>query len=178
MRDRRRRDMFEDIFEEMFEDMNEMLGNVLNSRLEAGESANGEPMVWGFSMTQRGDGPPEIREFGNVDLRPAFGLPDEMEAHLQQIEVGMRKPLIDIMEAEDSLHVVVEMPGVSKKDITLDSNGTTLDIKALTEDRKYSEHVELPAKVLPDSAEATYKNGVLEVIFQYDKSDKRSIKLR
>ncbi len=173
MRDRRRRDMFEDIFEEI----DEMLGNMLNSRLEAGEGANGEPMVWGFSMTQRGDEPPEIREFGNVDLRSATGLPDELAAYSQQMEGGMRKPLIDIMEAEDSLHVVVEMPGVSREDITLDSNGTTLDIRALTEDRKYSEHVELPAKVLPDSAEATYKNGVLEVIFQYDKSDNRSIKV-
>ena len=173
MRDRRRRDMFED----MFEEIDEMLGNMLNSRLEAGEGANGEPMVWGFSMTQIGDEPPEIRELGNVDLRSAAGLPDELAAYSQQMEGSMRKPLIDIMEAEDSLHVVVEMPGVSKKDITLDSNGNTLDIRALTEDRKYSEHVELPAKVLPDSAEATYKNGVLEVVFQYDKSDKRSIKV-
>ncbi|MBW6516989.1 MAG: Hsp20/alpha crystallin family protein [ANME-2 cluster archaeon] len=177
MRNRRRRDMYEDIFEDMFEEMNEVIVNMLNSRLDAGESANGEPMVWGFSMTQRGDGPPEIREFGNVDLRSAFGLPEEAVVRPQQIEEGIRKPLIDIMEAEESLHVVVEMPGVSKEDITLDSNGTTLDIKALTEDRKYFEHVELPAKVVPDSAEATYKNGVLEVIFQYDRSDKKSIKV-
>ena len=177
MWNKRRRDMFEDVFENMFEEMNEMLGNMLNSRLEADEGADGEPMVWGFSMTQKGNEPPEIKEFGNVDLRPVAGLPDEMAAHPQQIEGAMRKPLIDIMEAEDSLHVVVEMPGVSREDITLDSNGTTLDIKALTEDRKYSEHVELPAKVLPDSAKATYKNGVLEVIFQYDKSDKQSIKV-
>ncbi|MCL7413383.1 MAG: Hsp20/alpha crystallin family protein [ANME-2 cluster archaeon] len=171
MWNRRRMDMFED----MFEEINEMLGNMINSRLEAEEDAHVEPMVWGFSMTQRGDEPPEIREFGNVALRPVFA--GEMTDLPQRIEDKRRKLLIDIMEAEESLHVVVEMPGVSREDITLQSNGTSLDIKAMTEDRKYSEHVELPARVLPDSAEATYKNGVLEVIFQYDMSDTRSIKV-
>ncbi|HUV84011.1 MAG TPA: Hsp20/alpha crystallin family protein, partial [archaeon] len=62
-------------------------------------------------------------------------------------------------------------------DINLDSNGIILDIKVFSEDRKYSEHVELSARVLPDSAKAIYNNGVLEVIFQYDTSDKKSIKL-
>lgn len=162
------------MFEDMFEEISEMLENMMNSRLEGNEGAHVEPMVWGFSMTRRGDGPPEIREFGNVPLRPVFA--DGMADH-PQIEDDGRKPLIDIMEAEESLHVVIEMPGVSREDITLQSNGISLDIKAVTEDRKYSEHVELPARVLPDSAEATYKNGVLEVIFQYDSSDKRSIKV-
>jgi HSP20 family molecular chaperone IbpA len=37
--------------------------------------------------------------------------------------------------------------------------------------------VELPARVLADSAKATYKNGVLEVVFKYDRSDKKSIKV-
>ena len=35
--------------------------------------------------------------------------------------------------------------------------------------------VELPAMLLADSAKATYKNGVLEVVFEYDRSDKKSI---
>ncbi|MDF1557671.1 MAG: Hsp20/alpha crystallin family protein [ANME-2 cluster archaeon] len=170
---RRKRDMFED----MFEEMEKMIGSMLNSSLEAGPGANGEPLVWGFSVTQRGDESPEIREFGNLDLRPALGLPDEAAVHPQQLDGSMRKPFIDILEGEDVLIVVVEMPGVSKKDIALDCNGTTLDIKALTEDRTYSEHVELPARVLPDSAKATYQNGVLELIFQYDRSDKHSIKI-
>ena len=128
--------------------------------------------MWGFSITQIGDQPPEIHEFGKMNLKDSRFI----EAGVQG-ESGTRKPLIDIMEAEETLHVVVEMPGVGKENIILDSNGTTLDIKASSEDRKYSEHVELPARVLPDSAKATYNNGVLEVVFQYDGLNKKSIKL-
>jgi len=154
--------------DEIFEEMNEIIQGMLDSRI----IPDGRPHVWGFSMTQIGDQPPEIQEFGNMNLKH----PGVIEADLSD-KYGARKPLIDIMEAEDKLLVVVEMPGINKEDINLDSNGTTLDIKASSEDRKYSEHVELPARVLPDSAKATYNNGVLEVIFQYDKSDKKSIKL-
>ena len=55
--------------------------------------------------------------------------------------------------------------------------GDILNIKALSDDRKYSEQIELPAKVLPDPIKATYKNGVLEVIFVYDQSNRKSIKI-
>ena len=154
--------------DEIFEEMNEIIQGMLDSRI----IPDGKPHVWGFSMTQIGDQPPEIHEFGKMNLKDSRFI----EADIQG-ESGTRKPLIDIMEAEDTLHVVVEMPGVGKENIILDSNGTTLDIKASSEDRKYSEHVELPARVLPDSAKATYNNGVLEVVFQYDGLNKKSIKL-
>jgi len=71
----------------------------------------------------------------------------------------------------------VEMPGITREDVSLEISGTVLNIKARNGDRKYSEHVELPARVLADSAKATYMNGVLEVVFEYDRSDKKSIKV-
>ena len=154
--------------DEIFEEMNEIIQGMLDSRI----IPDGKPHVWGFSMTQIGDQPPEIQEFGNMSQNN----PGVIEADLSD-KSGARKTFIDILEAEDKIHVVVEMPGVNKEDISLDSNGTSLDIKASSEDRKYSEHVELPARVLPDSAKATYNNGVLEVVFQYDGLNKKSIKL-
>jgi HSP20 family protein len=68
------------------------------------------------------------------------------------------------------------MPGITKEDVSLEISGTVLNITAHG-DRKYSERVELPARVVADSAKATYKNGVLEVVFKYDRSDKKSIKV-
>lgn len=155
--------------DEIFEEMNEIIKGMLDSRIVPDGKT---PLVWGFSMTQMGDQPPVIQEFGNMNQNN----PGNIEPDLNY-KSGARKPLIDILESEDKLHVVVEMPGVNKEDISLDSNGTSLNIKAFGEDRKYSEHVELPARVLQESAKATYNNGVLEVIFLYDTSDKKSIKL-
>ena len=173
MWNRRRKDIFEDIFE----DMDDIIRGMLESRIDTEET--GEPLVWGYSMTQHGNEPPEIREFGNVSLRDKmFSGPGlEQQGGAARVEAGVRKPLVDIMEAEDSLHVVVEMPGITKEDVSLEISGTVLNIKAKNGDRKYSERVELPARVVADSAKATYKNGVLEVVFKYDRSDKKSIKV-
>ncbi len=172
MWNRRRKDIFEDIFG----DVDEMIKRMFESRIDTEET--GEPLVWGYSMTQHGNEPPEIREFGNVSLRDElFSGPGlEHQGGAAHVEAGVRKPLVDIMEAEDSLHVVVEMPGITKEDVSLEISGTVLNIKAHG-DRKYSERVELPARVVADSAKATYKNGVLEVVFKYDRSDKKSIKV-
>ena len=151
MWNRRRKDIFEDIFE----DIDEMIRSMFESRIDNEEM--GEPLVWGYSMTQHGNEPPEIREFGNVSMRDEMfaGLGLEHQGGGAHVEPGVRKPLVDIMEAEDSLHVVVEMPGIAREDVSLEISGTVLNIKARNGDRKYSEHVELPARVLADSAKAT-----------------------
>ena len=70
-----------------------------------------------------------------------------------------------------------EPPGIAREDISLEISGTMLNIKAGNGDRKYSERVELPARVLADLAKTTYKNGVPELVFKYDRSDKKSIKV-
>ncbi len=85
--------------------------------------------------------------------------------------------MVDILQADDTLHVIIEMPGINKQDIKIDLVGDILNIKALSDDRKYSEQIELPARVLSDPVKATYKNGVLEVIFMYDQSNRKSIKI-
>lgn len=170
MENKRRKDMMDDIFEELNNIIRSMFGTIPNPQI------TGEPHVWGFSMTQKGNEPPVIKEFGNMDIKNGkfmFSTPENQPG--THMESGTRKPLVDVMEDKDTLHVIVEMPGVNKEDIKLDCNGITLDIRAQNIDRKYYEHVELPARVLPDSANATYKNGVLEVIFSYDNSNKKSI---
>jgi HSP20 family protein len=93
-----------------------------------------------------------MREFGNIQ---PFGRSVKMEDE--------RKPLIDVMETTEEVHVIAEMPGVDRTDVQLDTTESRLDIKAQNEFRKYSESVELPVKVDPHSAKATYRNGVLEV---------------
>jgi HSP20 family protein len=67
------------------------------------------------------------------------------------------------METKDEVHVIAEMPGVDRTDVQLETTESRLDITAQNESRKYSESVELPVKVDPHSAKATYRNGVLEV---------------
>ena len=168
-RDNRRGNFFDEMFgtdpvrgmEEIFNRLNRVMGMSL-------ENLGQHPLIYGFSVTHRQGGEsPEIREFGNI---PTF----------EQIESGdrcyldTRKPLIDILETEDKVHMTAEIPGIEKENILLNATDLILDIETIDGNPKYSERVEMPVKVDPQSAKATYKNGVLEVTFKRLESSSRT----
>ncbi len=152
----RRRNPF-DIFGDFDEMFNEMMREFEN--MEPGEHMTG-PFFYGFSINQRPGEEPEVREFGNI--RPEGG----------RIEIGERKPLVDVFDTEKTVQIVAEMPGIEKQDVELSAEGRELEIKASRGDRKYHEFVELPADVDVDSAKASYKNGVLDITLNKVESKK------
>jgi HSP20 family protein len=126
-----------------------------------------KPIVRGFSIRIGPDGKPEIREFGTKPTIREEGIEE-------------RKPLIDVMETDEEVHVIAEMPGVNKEDIDVNASETSVEIKAEGENRKYFETVDLPCEVIPESAKARYNNGVLEIIFKKKhpkKEEKKKIKV-
>ncbi|WP_292376970.1 archaeal heat shock protein Hsp20 [Methanosarcina sp. UBA411] len=168
-RDRKtRRDFFDEVFgidpigdvDEMFERLSKAMGM-------SAENFGQSPFIYGFSLTQRPGEEPEIREFGNI---PTF----EQTTTGEKSYLDIRKPLIDILEAEDTIHVIAEIPGIEKENIRLNATDLMLDIETIHGNPKYSERVELPVKVDPQSAKATYKNGVLEVTFKRLESSSRT----
>ena len=172
MTDRDKRNIMDDIFKEM----TEMIEDLIESGFNPDTQGRDKPLVWGISMAQRGNEPPRIREFGNMNMKEFMGSMGEPQPDIR-IEPGAKKSMVDILQADDTLHVIIEMPGINKQDIMIDLVGDILNIKALSDERKFSEQIELPAKVLSDPIKATYKNGVLEVIFMYDRSNRKSIKI-
>jgi HSP20 family protein len=114
------------------------------------------PFVYGYSVTIGPDGKPVVREFGNVQ-KGRFGQPEVKEE---------REPLVDVISTDGEIKVVVEIPGVEKKDIKLHGTEDALTISVDTEERKYFKEVQLPEKVNPKTATSNYKNGVLEVTLQ------------
>jgi len=114
------------------------------------------PFIYGYSVTIGPDGKPQIREFGNV--KPEVGL------RRPKINIREeREPLVDVMETDEEVKVVAELPGVEKEDIKLYGTEDTLTISVDTPERKYYKKVELPSKVDTKKTKASYKNGVLEV---------------
>ncbi len=110
------------------------------------------PFVHGYTMRIGPDGKPEIREFGNV--KPSLEGPKVKEE---------REPLVDVLETNGEVQVVVEVPGVDKKDIQLHGTDESLTISVDNPQYKYFKEVKLPAKVDVKSAKSVYKNGVLEI---------------
>jgi HSP20 family protein len=154
-------DEMDNIMEEMFkETFREMPKDLIRERKLPGGGTVKEvgPFVYGYSVTMGPDGKPVVREFGNV--KPSLRAGPRGAPKLEVKEE--REPLVDVIVNND-VKVVAELPGVDKKDIKLDASDRTLTISVSTEEHKYYKKIDLPTDIDPDSAKASYKNGVLEV---------------
>jgi HSP20 family protein len=169
-RDRKiKRNFFDEIFgSDPLEDMEEMFERISKAIGVDMEHFENRPFVYGFSMIQRPGEKPEIREFGNVPIFEQIESEEGQQVRDEETKpyLDMRKPLIDVLETEETVHVIAEMPGIEKESIRLNATDLILDIETVNGNPKYSERVELPVKVDPQGAKATYKNGVLEVTFK------------
>jgi HSP20 family protein len=90
-------------------------------------------------------------------------------------------PAVDVSETADNITIKAEIPGMEAKDIEISMVGDTLTIKGEKKTEReekdenyhlversygfFSRAMKLPALVDPDKVEATYKNGVLTVVF-------------
>jgi HSP20 family protein len=123
------------------------------------------PFVYGYSVTVGPDGKPKVREFGNFKAETRLGKP-----HIDVKE--KREPLADVIPGDDEIRVIVELPGVEKKDIKLSGTEDKLTISVDTPERKYFKEVELPARVETKKATSKYKNGVLDITVPKKKEEK------
>lgn len=117
------------------------------------------PIVYGYSVKIGPDGKPEVRKFGNVG-----SIPNLLGGGLSVKEE--REPLVDVIRGKDELRVVAEVPGVSKENLRLTADESSVTIESMTGEPRYQKRVELPDAVNPKTAKSTYKNGILEVSFK------------
>ncbi|MBC7218723.1 MAG: Hsp20/alpha crystallin family protein [Hadesarchaea archaeon] len=128
------------------------------------------------------------RMFGNLLSRPSFITPMSLTG------MGWREPLIDLFEDEDSVTLRAELPGVNKEDIKLNVTDDSLEIKVQRKketrtetatgqrmERNYEgfyRYLQLPCKVIPEKATATYNNGILEVKIPKVEKTKRGVEVK
>ncbi len=110
---------------------------------------------YGYTMTVGPDGKPVVKEYGNA--KPGL-LPTS----------DTREPLVDIIvdEKEKVVKLIAEMPGVEKTDVKIVVENKIVDISAEHDKKKYHVKVPLQHKVDENSAKASYKNGILQLIFK------------
>ena len=114
------------------------------------------PFIYGYSLTIGPDGKPQIREFGSIKPSSRLGM--------KRLDVKEeREPLVDVLDSDEEIRVVAELPGVEKDDIKLTGTANSLTISVDTPNRKYYREVDLPAEVNSKEAKSSYKNGILEV---------------
>jgi len=123
------------------------------------------------------------RSFGSFDLPGVPGLLD-----------WQTSPCIDLVETDDEVIAVADLPGVGKGDLELSIAGNLLSLKGEKRTGKkgreektvrketwvggFSRTIELPRLVDPEKVEAALKDGVLTVrIAKRDEARKRRVQI-
>ena len=147
---------FDDEFDRLFKSMSRSFVNLddLFEDVRSTGSISG-PFYYGYTMTVGPDGRPVVKEYGNV--KP--GLVPTSDT---------REPLVDTLvdDKEKLVRLIAEMPGVEKKDVKIVVDGKIVNIDAERGDKKYHVKVTIKHKVDENSVKASYKNGILEIIFK------------
>lgn len=152
------RGLFDDVDEQLAR-MRRHMGRLMEQarRGELPPPEKGDPYIYGWTFRIGESGKPHFEEFGNV---PGLVLP------ARTAEPGAREPLVDVIENDKTLTVTAEIPGVEKEEIQLEAAEESLTLRVDREGRRYYREVPLPSPVKADSARATYKNGVLQVVLE------------
>ncbi len=148
-----RKGFFDEYFRE-FEEMDKVFERLFRS-LRTGEISGKEgPLYYGFSMHIGPEGVPKITHFGNIKPQITGELIPES-----------REPFSDVIVDEEKNQVIItlEMPGIDKKDIKLETTEDFVEVKAESEERKYYTKIPLDVQINTETASASYNNGVLEI---------------
>jgi len=122
------------------------------------------PLVYGSTTTIGPDGKPVVREFGNVKPRTRAGSTPNILAE--------RQPLSEVSTNDKEIKVTIELPGVSKEQIKIDSYDRKVEITTQNSKRKFHEVIDLPSEADIDNAKSTFVNGLLEITFNKKSKDK------
>ena len=127
---------------------------VLMRKTESG--AQTEPVVYGWSLKVV-NGKPEFQEFGNV--KP---------------ETSERNPIVDVLDNTEGFTVIVELPGVEKNEINVETSATELFIET-TGTKKYKKNVNFGEEIDQSSVTSQFKNGILEIKCRKSNGNKRRV---
>ena len=154
--------IFDDEFSRIFRKMSSSFFNTDDIFEEfKTKGTNSGPFYYGYTMTVGPDGKPIVKEYGNVK-------PELAQAS------NSREPLVDTIvdEKENLVKLVAEMPGVEKSDVKIVVQGKSVNITAERGEKKYQVNVPISHKVDENSAKASYKNGILELVFKQAEQEK------
>ncbi len=150
--DRRRylKDMLDEL-DHYFDEFEKTIEDVLRSTLSTGQKRFSKPLVAGFAIGLGPEGKPSIQFFG-----------DRVEG-----TDGYRTPIYEqvVDEKEGKLRLIVELPGVEKEKIEISAVDDKVNLKVGEDGRKYIADMALKRQVDPDTSKATFRNGLLEIIF-------------
>jgi HSP20 family protein len=151
-----RRTPFESLWDDMLRDLWDFDENGNKMWNEMQKNPNAKTWYYGYQINIGSDGKPLVKELGNV--KPTGGS--------QQLSI--REPLVDISIDENGgmVKVIAEMPGADKSGIKINATEEHVTITTNDSGTPYNAEIPLDVQVDPNTADASYTNGILQVIFK------------
>ena len=115
-----------------------------------------------FNRTKEKNGPRTFRIKNPKAKKRATSLKYKIEK-IPEENLREPPPLIDVLEDDDEITVFTEFAGFSKDNLRINVRNQKLILSAKASDRRFRKSLNLPKRVIPDTACTTYKNGVLEI---------------
>ncbi len=117
-----------------------------------GNSETG-PYWYGYTLSIGPNGRPVLRECGTGQEAPGQG--------------NAREPVVDTIvdEKNNTVKLIAEIPGVEKNDIQIVVDNKVVDISAARDKTRYHARVPIKRRIDENSAKASYKNGILQLVF-------------
>lgn len=151
-----------DDIEDILAEMERMFGEtnfreIIEQMIRGRAGLGNNQFIRGFSVHIGPNGKPEIREFGNQVKKTSKGT---------SIISEEREPVTDIIEGPSVVSITLELPGVEREDIDISAREQTVEINVESPNRKYHKVLELPCAAVPSTAQATYRNGILDITIE------------
>ena len=112
--------------------------------------------VYGFSVkVGLGGDPVKVEPFGNLKV--------DRQGKPGVVVHEIREPAVDVMEEEDHVMIVAEMPGVGPDDVKLELHDDVLTLSAAAGDKKYRKEVLLPQPCARERMTLSCNNGIVKI---------------
>jgi HSP20 family protein len=146
---------FDSEIDRIFKKMSNSFFDITDVFEEFKGNSDSGPLFYGYTMAVGPDGKPVVQEYGNAKSG-RLPVSDTREAIVDTI----------VDEKEKVVKLIAEMPGVEKTDVKIIVDNKIVDISAKHGKKKYHSKVPLKHKVDENSAKASYKNGILQLVFK------------
>jgi HSP20 family protein len=158
---------FEDVFMDIKAPKEIMIDYETQEDVGVGEFSS---FVYEYSMTVELDDKPHVSNRSSKKMKDVF----EYDGPKVTSE---REPLAEVNVYDKEVKVVLEMPDVSKEHIKIQAHKNSLEISSDHPERKY-QVIDIPRIADIKTIRATYKNGILEIVFKKKEKLERNNKGR
>jgi HSP20 family protein len=135
-------------FERLFEDIRQRMDLM---RAQSGLTPESMPLSYSYRVVIDQDGQRKVTErYDDRTVRNQGPIDDD-------------EPLVDVLDQDDEVRVIMQLPGASKEDIDLAFKDGSMLVKVGNASRPMVREVPLPCAVVSSSAVLECRNGVLEV---------------